>query len=860
MSLPQISGLDLQDLVGRGSCGAVYRGIDGVTRSPCAVKVFSSMSINRKMLAIAMHGIQTMPEHPGLVRVLAFDFETSPYFCAMPLVGFKSEDGRGKKGWETPTLESCCGRVPADEAWRYIYEVCDAMAWLHKHNLVHCNLKPRNVLMEDDQASATKISDPVQGWIGGVHHFDTTDHFMYLAPEQAEQPGSLANFGTLWDVYSFGVLAYRLLTGKFPRGEEEYNDQLQRQNAARGQIHSMDNDAILAAVRNEAEIRWPAAATSKWDERRKQILDRCLELDTRRRWPDLRDVMREFEKLEADYLLEDAREKIELEKRRQARRVVMLKTAAVLLGAAFVAASVYGIGYGWTTLHRAKNAENIIVQKDTELEVEKQVRDGTIVVLSEKLKTAREEKRLADANLQLSQEAVDQFLTQLLQMPTGLGLQAEISEKQINDALGFYEKERELLKNSEDLLPERGRNYFNTAQLLMRKQKRPEAREFFEKARETLQLLMQKQPEHTDAPRRQALLGRTCRWLGTLKADDGRRVEAATLFQQSVESLTPALASDAENRSTRYECAAAWYELGKRARRDGDLKKSVDALGKVATVLDPATLGGKPTVHEQFLIARNQMEQALSLRDEDNLDQSMKALFDSMEIMVKLVEKAAPNNQEEAVTLAEAYIEFGEMVAGKLGTTDARDAQNEAQAILMELVRVHPQWADARCLLAKNYEDLASLERDMGNGSEAIRKQVSAVKTMEDLSKDNPDNTRFLTDMVHQQGQYAQLLSDLGRPRDGIPVAKAAVTTVETLMQKDGSALDEMDRKSCGVLLAQLYTVLGHNGETAKDNALAKASFAKAAEQWQSLKARHADDRIISQGLASAQGRLKKFK
>ena len=50
--------------------------------------------------------------------------------------------------------------------------------------------------------------------------------------------------------------------------------------------------------------------------------------DYLQRWPDLREVMKEFEKLEADYLLEDAREKIEQEKRRQARRVWLLRTAA----------------------------------------------------------------------------------------------------------------------------------------------------------------------------------------------------------------------------------------------------------------------------------------------------------------------------------------------------------------------------------------------------------------------------------------------------------------------------------------------------------------------------------------------------
>ena len=151
----------------------------------------------------------------------------------------------------------------------------------------------------------------------------------YLPPEQAEHPDALATQGTSWDVYSFGVLAYRLLTGQFPRAAGELTDQMQQQVKGRGPASlAVDNGAILAAVRGQHDILWPAKPASKWDQRRKLIIEKCLSLDPKHRWPDLREVMKEFEKLEADFLLEDAREKIEIEKRRQARRVWLLRTAA----------------------------------------------------------------------------------------------------------------------------------------------------------------------------------------------------------------------------------------------------------------------------------------------------------------------------------------------------------------------------------------------------------------------------------------------------------------------------------------------------------------------------------------------------
>jgi len=860
MSLPQIAGLELKELIGQGSCGAVYRAERADTREACAVKVFSSMAVNRKLLGIAMRGMQQMPEHPGLLRPLIFDFDNSPYYCAMPLVGYATEDPRRNRTWETPTLESCCGGAP-DQIWRYIYEVCDAMAWLHRHNLVHCNLKPRNILIENDQAGAIRISDPLQGWIGGIHHFETTDHFMYIPPEQAERPEALSTHGTQWDVYSFGVVAYRLLTGMFPRGAEAFDEQIRKKDRARGMIQVVDNGMILHAVRSQPVIQWPTRAGSKWDERRKEIIEKCLAIDLKKRWPDLREVMREFERLEADYLLGDAREKLEIERRRQARRVAPLRGATIILGCAFAAATVSGIWYGWDKNRKWQNSERILAEKERESRAEAASREARIRSLASRLDEVHEEKRMVDANLQMSQEAVDQFLTQLLEIPTGIGLEAEISGKQLNDALAFYDAERARLKDNEDLLPERARNYFNTSQILLRKQQRAEAADYLVKARSALEALLQKHPGHSDAPRREVLLGRVCRWLGTLKAEEGHRGEALELFKQAVAALEPSAGSEAKDRGIRLECASAWYELGRRARRDGKIADAVNALGKVPGLLDSKSNGMERTAQEQFLLARSRIEQGLAQRDSGAAEQAMKSLFDAMEELVKLVEKQKPSPQREemALTLAEAYTEFGDIVAGKLGGNDAKESHAEATTILMELVRVHPQWGEARYLLGRSYGAMANLERDLGKPAEAQRRQIMAVQVLAELARLYPDNTRYMTEFARQKGQHSQLLCDLGKSKDSIPVAEEAIASLESAM-KNEAALDVLDRKACGVLKAQLYGILGHSGEVARNSKLAKASFAKATEQWKKVKSQHGDDEIIQAGLTWTTDRLAKLK
>ena len=124
MSLPEIAGHELQDLIGSGRCGAVYRASAG--GKACAVKVFSSMAINRKALGAALQALKQLPHHGGVLPVEHFNFDRSPYYAAMPLVGSMSRDAQGRRQWRTRTLEDLSGGCDPDRAWNVIYQIADA--------------------------------------------------------------------------------------------------------------------------------------------------------------------------------------------------------------------------------------------------------------------------------------------------------------------------------------------------------------------------------------------------------------------------------------------------------------------------------------------------------------------------------------------------------------------------------------------------------------------------------------------------------------------------------------------------------------------------------------------------------------
>src|SRR5207253_8820400 len=100
------------------------------------------------------------------------------------------------------------------QAARLVAELARAVAYLHARGIIHQDIKPRNVLV-DDQGRPRLIDfglarlrhawcDDTGDWIGG-----TAD---YMSPEQAR--GRSDQIGTWTDVFGLGGLLYRLLTGR----------------------------------------------------------------------------------------------------------------------------------------------------------------------------------------------------------------------------------------------------------------------------------------------------------------------------------------------------------------------------------------------------------------------------------------------------------------------------------------------------------------------------------------------------------------------------------------------------------------------------------------------------------------------
>lgn len=858
MSLPEIAGHELQDLIGSGSCGAVYRASSG--GKACAVKVFSSMAINRKALSAAMQALRQLPHHGGVLPVEHFNFDRSPYFAAMPLVGTAGKDAQGRRVWQAQNLERLCATgCDPESAWNIIYQMADALAWLHKHGIPHGNLRPCNVLLEDDAETSIRLSDIGQGWVGGIHHLELTDHFVHLCPEQAENPdGVFAGYGSTWDVYAFGVIAWRLLNGRLPRGENAWTAQVEAANhkAAAGLAYGIDSHALLSAVRAQPKVVWPTAAVSKWDERRRYIIERALDLNTSARWADMREVVREFELLESDYLLEESRDQTVQERKKQARKVLTLQAAALALLTLLVLCSIYA----WSTLRRALEAEVVIGEKDAVLQREIDARETRISALSQERDAALLAKKTADSNLRHAQSGVDQFLTQLLQTPTGNELEVEFSKTQLNEALAFCTAALPALEADPALGVERLRAYGNIGRIHLQLRQHEPARSFLEKAREQSASLLKEQPDSAHAALYHQWFGRYSLLLSDLQQRKGDRAASLRLLQDATRHLTDGLAAESGNRLAVNECARAWMEYGQRNMQRGDLTEAGKALSRVSDVLDPKLLGDKPLPDESFLLARAKFAKGLVQRDSGHTQDALDTLIEAVSEMGRLVIGSSPRNQDQALLLAEAYTELSELIGKSIGAKEAREAHDQAVPVLLELNRLHPDWGDVKYLLARNYGAISLLERDLGNNNEALKKKQDAIELINEVVSEEPDNLRHAALQARLRGEYAELMSDLGKPTAALPILTQAVTAMEELLAREPEARMTAERKEQETQLAQMYGVLGHTQQSLKKSAEAKAAFGLAVQRWEKLAALVPGDDVILQGLNWAKDRLAKLK
>ena len=352
---PTLPGYQIGEMIGEGVCGRVWAAEDPVGNA-VAVRTLNALSVNLDLVREVgrrLHGVSSEGHGPIPVWLQALDL--SPAMEVTPLIADVVEEKMVPRN-----LQARLGDYLAtSESESVVKCLAKALAVLHRQQVVHGNLKPANVFVSEE--GRILVADYGLGWMPGIDVMGFSDALLYMSPEQLQDPTGLYNeAGYRWDVFAFGVLAYRLLEGEFPRCHESFADVA----PAAGVLHMEGIEADFSGVAAElrkAEMRpWEG----KHDDALKRIVERCLSIDPKERFRDMVELCEVWERetLGARHAAEMKVVASKLRRGRQWKRALGWGLAASLaLGSA--------AGIGWWTREKILANENeraVIEQKSAE--------------------------------------------------------------------------------------------------------------------------------------------------------------------------------------------------------------------------------------------------------------------------------------------------------------------------------------------------------------------------------------------------------------------------------------------------------------------------------------------------------------
>jgi len=258
----------IEELIGRGGFGAVYRAIQPLIGKRVAVKVLSrKYSADQEIVSrfIAEARAVNQIRHKNIIDIFSFgQLADGRHYYVMELL-----DGAPLDKYLAEH-----GPLALEIALPILKQVARALDAAHAKGIAHRDLKPENIVLLHDEDGGlfpklldfgiAKLTDPDEE---RTHHTGTGVPLgtpYYMSPEQCR--GKDVDHRT--DIYSFGVLAFRLLTAEYPFDGEmidvlhkHVHDDPPRASTKLAGLPARVDDAIDAMLRKNPDQR-PRTATA----------------------------------------------------------------------------------------------------------------------------------------------------------------------------------------------------------------------------------------------------------------------------------------------------------------------------------------------------------------------------------------------------------------------------------------------------------------------------------------------------------------------------------------------------------------------------------------------------------------------
>ncbi|PRX33528.1 serine/threonine-protein kinase [Orenia metallireducens] len=265
------SRYELVEKVGTGGMAIVYRSKDQLLGREVAVKILQPhFADNETAVRRFKHEAQAVASlsHPNIVNIFDIGKEDDINYIVMEYITGKDLKEHLKE----------VERIEIDQAIKIVTGVCNALIKAHRNNIVHCDVKPHNILLTDD--GRVKVTDFGIAQAVTSATMGQTDSIMgsahYLSPEQAKG----GKVSTKSDIYSLGVVLYELVTGSVP--------------------FTGDNHVSIALKHIEESPEDPKKINSQLPDRLAEIILKAIAKEPENRYNSVVELLRDLKEVEED--------------------------------------------------------------------------------------------------------------------------------------------------------------------------------------------------------------------------------------------------------------------------------------------------------------------------------------------------------------------------------------------------------------------------------------------------------------------------------------------------------------------------------------------------------------------------------
>ncbi len=716
-------------VLGRGGMGVVYEAEQDAPTRSVALKVLPPGSASPAALRRFHSEAQALArlQHPGIAQIYEAGTITDPklglcaYIAMERVSGVSLNEYVRREKLETPRRLELFARV------------CDAVHYAHRRGVIHRDLKPGNILV--DELGQPKILDfgvarLTEHDLGGTlatHAGQLVGTIPYMSPEQATGNPDAVDERT--DVYILGAVLYELLTGRTPHMLERKS--LPEILRVLSEDDPVPVGSIDRALRGDLQT----------------ITGRALEKDKARRYGSAKDLADDLRRYLRDEPIQAAPATVIYRLGKFARRNRILVGSAAVL-AVTVAGAIGATTWQARTIRLA--AERTKAATRT-VSLERAARARELFATCNKLRTVTGARELQRSLLEQAHEQL-----------------AALAEKNPDD----LESNRYVWLS----LRQMGEAYLALGET-------DRARELFHRFFESV---VEARKDHPNDLNLRHDLALAYYRLGDLAAGTGNLAEARLNYDACREAASELYEVNPEEPRFIEMMACSITGDANLAMMSGNLRESLDHVRRKLD-LELKLVERQP----ESMLYRNWLAQSYSrladfAREDGNLPTAREYYMRSLETLERIVSEE-PHNADARYRVAYTLSRLGDFSARANETVAAGDYYQRAVNANAALVAVEPKNSTYQRSLATSLEALGryhAVNERPDEADECYRKSIDIITR---LAESEPDNLHLVALRASGLFHLGDLARDRGKPEEAAASYRQMIEVIEPVAESDVS-------------------------------------------------------------------------